>query len=122
MYKSTENEILVGVENEKMLYMGKVEEDEIHNNYLMVHNKNTGKIMLLQVDKATASPVVYKKENILSSPVASNRLSSVADLHKQFGSKATKRLTEQRERLTMNIDAVKDQLEKTVSGKIIVSS
>lgn len=43
-------------------------------------------------------------------------VSSVSELNKQFGSKKTKRSTEQQERLKMNIDTVKEQLEKTVSG------
>lgn len=42
---------------------------------------------------------------------------SVSELNKQFGSKKTKRSTEQQERLKMNINIVKDQLEKTVSGR-----
>lgn len=44
---------------------------------------------------------------------------SIAELNKQFGSKKTIRQTEQHEKLKMNIDAVKEDLEKTVAGIII---
>lgn len=99
-----------------MLYVGHVEDDELYHNFIMVHNKLNGKIRLLQVDRCTVSPKL-NKQNFSSSSVESNTGSSLSELNKQFGSKATKRLTEQRERLTMNIDMVKDQLEKTVSGE-----
>lgn len=99
-----------------MLYTGQVEDDDLYHNFIMLHNKKNGKVRLLQVDHCVASPKMNKK-NFSSSSVVSNTESSVSELHKQFGSKATKRLTEQRERLTMNIDAVKDQLERTVSSK-----
>lgn len=42
---------------------------------------------------------------------------SLGDLRKQFGSKKAKRYTEQQERLTMNVENVKDHLEKSVAGK-----
>lgn len=101
-----------------MLYTGQIEDDESYNNFILVHNKRKGKIRLVQVDHCIASPKIMNK-NFSSSPIISKTESSLSDLHKEFGSKATKRLTEQRERLTMNIDAVKDQLERTVSGKLI---
>jgi len=41
---------------------------------------------------------------------------SLGDLRKQFGSKKAKRYTEQQERLTMNVENVKDHLEKSVAG------
>lgn len=106
----------VGITTENMLYTGEVEDDELYHNFIMIHDKMNGKVRLLQVDHCVASPKLNKK-NFSSSTVLSNTESTVSELHKQFGSKATKRLTEQRERLTMNIDAVKDQLEKTVSSK-----
>lgn len=115
MYKSSGNPF-VGVTTENMLYTGEVEDDDLYHNFIMLHNKTNGKVRLLQVDHTLASPKMNKK-NFSSSSIVSNTESSVSELHKQFGSKATKRLTEQRERLTMNIDAVKDQLEKTVSSK-----
>lgn len=99
-----------------MLYTGQVEDDDLYHNFIMLHNKKNGKVRLLQVNHCVVSPKMNKK-NFSSSSVVSNTESSVSELHKQFGSKATKRLTEQRERLTMNIDAVKDQLEQTVSSK-----
>lgn len=114
LYRSTDATI-VGVSTNNMLYTGQVQDDELYHNFVMLHNKLNGKIRLLQVDHCTVSPKL-NKQNFSSLPVGSSIEASVSELNKQFGSKATKRLTEQRERLTMNINAVKDQLEKTVSG------
>lgn len=101
-----------------MLYTAQVKDDEFYNNCLLILDKNTGKMKLIQIDQCTVRPVLLKDCQVNTSFVSASE-SSVLELNKQFGSKRTKRLTEQRERLTMNIEAVKDQLEETVTGKDI---
>lgn len=44
------------------------------------------------------------------------RLESLVELNKQFGSKRTKRRTEQQERMKMDVETVREQLEETVAN------
>lgn len=110
----SEGKHFVGVTTSKMLYTNPLLNDEYYNSFLLMHNRTTNEIELMQIDQVTVCPVTQKENQI---NVLSKNESSLSELNKQFGSKRTKRLTEQRERLTMNIEAVKDQLIKTVSGK-----
>lgn len=105
---------LIGITTPNMLYANELWGDEYYNNFLLIHDKTANEIELMQIDQVTVCPVT-EKEN--QRDIFSKTESSISELNKQFGSKKTKRLTEQRERLTMNIEAVKDQLEATVSGK-----
>ncbi|XP_018573899.1 uncharacterized protein LOC108912953 [Anoplophora glabripennis] len=115
LYKSGDGKTVVGVTNGNMLYTGVIDtENDLYNNFLLVHNKNTGKVRLIQVDCCTVSPLLDKKSNLMDVSIATTA-SSVSELNKQFGSKKTKRSTEQQERLKMNINTVKEQLEKTIT-------
>lgn len=41
-------------------------------------------------------------------------------MNKQFGSKKSKRKTEQNERLNMNVSHIEKELQETVAGKIYI--
>ncbi|KAJ8977976.1 hypothetical protein NQ317_008169 [Molorchus minor] len=115
VYKTKDKKTVVGVANNNMIYTGIVDnKNDLYNNFILIHNRKNGKVRLIQTDCCTVSPIL-EKNNILdiSTKSANN---SVSELNKQFGSKKTKRNTEQQERLKMNIDTVKEQLERTVSG------
>jgi len=81
---------------------------------LVLHNKRTGKVRLFEAERWQVTPVLEK-------PNVEDNKNDVDEkiiiLNKQFGSKKIKRRTEQFERLKVNVDAVKEQLEKTVSSK-----
>lgn len=83
---------------------------------LVLHNKRTGKVRLFEAERWQVTPVLEKPD------VEDNKNDfdeKITILNKQFGSKKVKRRTEQFERLkTLNID-VKEQLEKTISSKIV---
>lgn len=81
---------------------------------LVLHNKVTGKVRLVEAEQWHVSPVLQK-------PVIEENKDNIDDkiavLNKQFGSKKVKRRTEQYEKLKVNVDSVKNQLEKSVSSK-----
>ncbi|XP_072390267.1 DNA-directed RNA polymerase I subunit RPA49 isoform X2 [Diabrotica undecimpunctata] len=113
-YETPMNDQMVAVNSERLLYTGIVEEDDLYNNFILVHNIQKEEIKLYQVDTVTVRARLRQKNVVETSPRKEN---AVSELHKQFGSKKAKRVTEQRERLTMKIDdAVKEQLEKTVAS------
>ncbi|CAG9837221.1 unnamed protein product [Diabrotica balteata] len=112
-YETPMNDQMVAVSSERLLYTGIVEEDDLYNNFILVHNRQKEEIKLYQVDTVTVRARFPQKNVVETSPRKEN---AVSELHKQFGSKKAKRVTEQRERLTMKIDAIKEQLEKTVAS------
>ncbi|CAH0550636.1 unnamed protein product [Brassicogethes aeneus] len=114
LYKTKSNKVVVGIESQKIAYTGIVSDTKLYNDYIVIHNKRTKKCRLVPVDFATLQPQLKKKRDLLD--VTSSALdTSISDLNKQFGSKKTIRITEQHERLKMNIDSVKEDLEKTVA-------
>lgn len=81
---------------------------------LMLHNKRTGKVRLIEAEQWQVSPVLQK-------PVIEENKNDVDEnitiLNKQFGSKKVKRRTERYEKMKIDVNSVKEQLEKTVSSK-----
>ncbi|CAG9813628.1 unnamed protein product [Phaedon cochleariae] len=116
IYEEKNGTKIVGITTNKMLYTGPLREDDLYNNFLLIHNKKKDKIEMVQIDCCIATPKLNKPSNLIQSTPLLSREMNVSELQKQFGSKKSKRVTEQRERLTMNIETVKEQLEKTVTG------
>ncbi|KAJ8934518.1 hypothetical protein NQ314_013301 [Rhamnusium bicolor] len=115
LYRNIEKETVVAVTNCNMLYTGIVDnENDLYNNFILVHNRKSGKVRLIQVDCCPVSPLLDKKSKLMDTSV-SKAENSMSELKKQFGSKKTKRSVEQQERLKMNISTVKEQLEKTIT-------
>ncbi|XP_032680839.1 uncharacterized protein LOC116848644 [Odontomachus brunneus] len=106
---------VLALSNGQMVYKGYKPnpKKQLTRKMLVLHNKNTGKIRLIEAELWDVTPVLQK-------PVIEENTNNVDDkiaiLNKQFGSKKVKRRTEQYEKLKMNVDSVKDQLEKTVSN------
>jgi hypothetical protein len=80
---------------------------------LAIHNKKTGKVKLIQAERWDVAPVLDKHIDY----TIDNATDQIIALNKQFGSKKVKRRTEQFEKMKINVETVKDQLEKTVSSK-----
>ncbi|CAH1960980.1 unnamed protein product [Acanthoscelides obtectus] len=116
MYKDKECREFVSISSEKVLYTGDVCSDEEYTSFIMVHNEENNTVKLIEVDHCSVAPQIYKENSMLNYSMESMD-KSVSELNKQFGSKKAKRATEQRERMTMNIDAVKEQVEKTAESK-----
>ncbi|XP_031780208.1 uncharacterized protein LOC100117398 [Nasonia vitripennis] len=85
---------------------------ELTYTMLAIHNKKTGKVRLIQAERWDVAPVLDEHVDDTND----DNVDKTAELNKQFGSKRVKRRTEQYERMKVNVDNVKDQLEKTVSN------
>nr|CAI5864447.1 unnamed protein product [Callosobruchus analis] len=112
LYKDKTGKEFISISSEKVLYTGNLDHDQEYRNFLMVHDEENNTVKLIEVDHCTVSPQIHKENKMLNYSLGAAD-KSVSELNKQFGSKKAKRATEQRERMTMNIDAVKDQVEKT---------
>ncbi|KAG5882579.1 hypothetical protein JTB14_030128 [Gonioctena quinquepunctata] len=119
LYETEDESKLVGITTDKMLYTGTLANDELYNTFILIHNRKKNKIQLVQADHCTVSPRLNQK-NLLTETTKLPLDNSISELNKQFGSKKARRVTEQRQRLTMNIETVKEQLEKTVTGEHIL--
>jgi len=80
---------------------------------LVLHNKRTGKVRLFEAERWRVTPVLEKPDLEDTTNDVDEKINI---LNKQFGSKKVKRRTEQFERLKVDVDSVKEQLEKTVSN------
>lgn len=115
--KKTKNAI-IAIEN--MVYVGQEKEDNVCRNLVVVRNRNTGVVRLVEVGNARlkASPEseqVTKTEEVTSEDVTDKRY----QLGEAFGSKRQKRMLEQSKKTKIDIDSMKEQLEKTINAKQI---
>ncbi|XP_054002469.1 uncharacterized protein LOC128889115 [Hylaeus anthracinus] len=114
-YDEKKRNTCLALSNGQVVYRGYKPDtsQDLMRTMLVLHNKETGKVRLIQVERWQVTPVLEK-------PVIDNTDISIDDkistLNKQFGSKKVKRRTEQYEKLKMNVDSVKEQLEQTVSN------
>ncbi|KAI4500073.1 hypothetical protein M0802_004943 [Mischocyttarus mexicanus] len=109
------NKKLLAVSCREMVYKGYKPDDkqQLMRTMLVFHNKRTGKVRLVEAERWSVNAVLDKQVVKNSTNTGDER---IALLNKQFGSKKAKRKTEQYERMKINVDAVKDDLEKTVSN------
>lgn len=87
--------------------------EQLTRKMLVFYNKNTGKVRLIEAEQWHVSPVLQKPVIEENENDASKK---IAILNKQFGSKKVKRRTEQFEKLQVDVNLVKDQLNETVSS------
>jgi hypothetical protein len=120
LYRKNKKTSIVAAATEDSLYTGSInreEDKDANNHFLLAFNKKTGKVRLIAVDKTTMTnnfnPTV---NNVVESRTIFDFNTSLNNLNKAFGSKKVKRITEQKERLKMNIDNIKEQLEQTVAN------
>ncbi|KAK2586264.1 hypothetical protein KPH14_001520 [Odynerus spinipes] len=114
-YDQKQDKTLLALSNGQLVYKGYKPDNkqQLTQTMLVLHNKRTGKIRLVQAERWSVSAVLHKPvvdEN------TNNDVDKIVLLNKQFGSKKVKRRTEQFERMKININAVKEDLEKTVSN------
>lgn len=115
--KKTKNAI-ISIEN--MVYVGQEKEDNVCRNLIVVRNRNTGDVRLIEVGNARLkalpeSEQVTKTEEVTSEDVTDKSY----QLGEAFGSKRQKRRLEQSKKTKIDIDSMKEQLEKTISAKQI---
>ncbi|XP_076247779.1 DNA-directed RNA polymerase I subunit RPA49 [Calliopsis andreniformis] len=114
-YDGKKRKTLLALSNGQIVYRGYKPDtsQDLMSTMLVLHNKRTGKVRLVQAERWQVTPVLDK-------PGIDNNKSNdddkIAMLNKQFGSKKVKRRTEQHEKLKVNVESVKEQLEETVSN------
>lgn len=114
-YDQKKQKTLIALSNGQVVYRGYKPDtkNDLTRTMLVFHNKRTGKIRLVQAERWQVGPVLQKPQIDTSNRDADDK---VTQLNKQFGSKKMKRKTEQFERLKVNVDSLKEQLEQTVSN------
>ncbi|OAD53885.1 hypothetical protein WN48_08859, partial [Eufriesea mexicana] len=114
-YDEKRKKTMLALSNGQIVYRGYKPDTskDLMRTMLVLHNKKTGKVRLVQVERWQVTPVLEK-------PIVEDNKGAedekIATLNKQFGSKKVKRRTEQYERLKVNVESVKEQLEQTVSS------
>ncbi|XP_076643300.1 DNA-directed RNA polymerase I subunit RPA49 [Halictus rubicundus] len=112
-YDQQKKKRTLALSNGQIVYRGYKPDtsQDLMRTMLVLHNKNTGRVRLVQAERWQVTPVLEKPE------VADNDVTieqKISLLNKQFGSKKVKRRTEQLEKMKVNVESVKEQLEQTV--------
>lgn len=117
-YDKKKKKSCLALSNGQIVYRGYKPDtsQDLMRTMLVLHNRETGRVRLVQVERWQVSPVLDKPAIEDNKTMEDDK---IAILNKQFGSKKVRRRTEQREKLRINVDSVKEQLEQTVSSKII---
>ena len=106
-YDPKKQKTMVALSNGQIVYRGYKPDtsQDLMRTMLVLHNRKTGKVRLVQVER-------WQVNAVLGKPIADNKKSAddenIATLNKQFGSKKAKRITEQYERMKINVDSVKE--------------
>ncbi|KYN40423.1 DNA-directed RNA polymerase I subunit RPA49 [Trachymyrmex septentrionalis] len=110
-----DNKTVLALSNGHIVYKGNRPDckKESTRTMLVLHNKRTGKVRLFEAERWEVAPVLEKLDNENNTNDMDNKITI---LNKQFGSKKIKRRTEQFEKLKVNVESVKEQLEKAVSN------
>lgn len=113
-HDKTKEKTILAMSNGQVVYKGYRPNlsKELTYTMLAIHNKKTGKVRLVQAERWDVAPVLddhVDKSN-------EDGIDKMAELNKQFGSKKMKRRTEQYERMKVDVNNVKEQLEKSVAS------
>lgn len=108
------NKSVLALSNGHIVYKGYKPDpkEQLTRTLILLHNKRTGKVRLVEAEKWQVSPVLQKpviEEN------KNDTEKKIATLNKQFGSKKVKRKTERYEKMQLDVSSVQEQLEKSVS-------
>ncbi|KAK1128821.1 hypothetical protein K0M31_019965 [Melipona bicolor] len=114
-YDQNKKKTVLALSNGEIVYRGykpDTSEDPMCT-MLVLHNKRTGKVRLVQIERWQVAPVL---ENPAVEDINSAVNDKIVTLNKEFGSKKAKRRIEQYEKLKVNVESVKEHLEQTVSN------
>ncbi|XP_076753590.1 uncharacterized protein LOC143425032 [Xylocopa sonorina] len=114
-YDQKKQNTMLALSNGQIVYRGYKPDtsQDLMRTMLVLHNRRTGKVRLVQVERWQVAPVLDKPSLEDNKGPEEHK---VATLNKQFGSKKVKRRTEQFERLRVNVESVREELEQTVSN------
>lgn len=108
----------VSVYNEGELYEGNIlqNENSLCQKFILLRNKKTNKVRLIETDQANVKKVFH--DSIFEGNLANEKTDhqyTRNDLSKKFGSKKSIRATELGQRMKINSEIIKNQLETTVA-------
>ncbi|KZC10710.1 hypothetical protein WN55_02196, partial [Dufourea novaeangliae] len=114
-YDQQKNKTMLALSNGQIVYRGYRPDtsQDLMRTMLVFHNRKTGKVRLVQAERWQVAPILDKPTEENNKITTDER---IAILNKQFGSKRVKRRTEQFEKMKVNVDSIKEQLEQTVSN------
>ncbi|VVC96872.1 DNA-directed RNA polymerase I subunit RPA49 [Leptidea sinapis] len=104
----TDQKTLV-TETDGLLYAGEEDDDNLGQTLLLVRDKSSGKVRLIESSYIELRPILKEDLNINDTQVLET---SNLELSRKFGSKKQRQQMEQREKLKMNMETVTEQVKK----------
>ncbi|KAE8738810.1 hypothetical protein FOCC_FOCC015709 [Frankliniella occidentalis] len=102
-----------------VLYQGDVlkEDGDLCRTFLAVRNKKTNKMRLIETSHVMLSPSIGS--NDIDQLGMEDKKQAHYNLSHAFGSKKAKRIADQKARMEVNVDSVKDKLSSTVNDIVV---
>lgn len=115
--KPKSNKTVITVASDRFLYKGEEEdlENELFHSLIAIRNNRTNKVRLVPVSNVSLNIYINKVNETLENTLNTSNLDA-RDLYKQFGSKKSKRKTEQMEKMKVNISHVEQELQSIAEG------
>ncbi|XP_034665084.1 uncharacterized protein LOC117899284 [Drosophila subobscura] len=103
----------------EQLYTGELQDSQQFDTYICLRNKSTNKVQVIPVQQALLSNNVYqklaKKEKEKVLPMLTKE-HAAKKLLKEFGGRKASRLVDNREKMMVNVEVVRQDLDETVQG------
>lgn len=96
------------------IYSGKVEQNDLVDNYLVIRNKNTNKVRLVPYNSSTVINSHYTSVP-LTLPSTDEDKQLLRHSIAKYGGKNAMRAQDRANRMRVNIDVIKDHLDQTIS-------
>lgn len=112
LYDDEEDHFIPAVASNNTIYTGRISrKEDLYNNFILRRNKESGECKLIRIDRDLLKVHSKPKRKVQCDDTST--LKKLTDLNKYFGSKRTKMVTEQRERLKVDVENIKTTLEQT---------
>lgn len=108
---------LFTVTNGRLVYKGEEEtqDNELFYSLIAIRDKRTNKVRLVPVSNVSLKVHINKINEVLDTTLNHSNLST-SNLYKEFGSKKTKRQTEQLEKIKVDVSHTEHELKAIADG------
>lgn len=102
------------------VYHGNAKQDDLTETYICIRNKSSNKVRILPIEQVQLTNNIYEQLNKETEKTEMSKQESVQALLKQFGGRKASRYIDNQEKMKMDINIVKTELDQTVEDTKIV--
>lgn len=91
--------------------------DDLLRNFVGIRNRVTNKIRLVEVEQCSLLSKHYQHDAAATTDRTTDTQQAYKIMLKSFGGKAANRMLEKKDKMRLNVDVVKEQLDKTIQAE-----